>query len=165
MKKILFIITLGVLSINAFGQSYVSLATCNNDPLKYIERNYQDNAAYYKGKTIGSWADQCELNLTQYKYIPCKYSPWTEDKSMVDYIEAIRIDVNFTENSTNYSYYIYIYIDESTPRKWDEECKLDTNYDAYWEKKYYDFYKTAKIKKIRIGKKINGEYKKDYRRP
>ncbi len=163
MKKILFIITLGVLSINAFGQSYVSLAACNNDPLKYIERNYQDNATYYKGKTIGNWADQCELNLTQYKYIPCIYSPWAEDKSMVDYIESIRIDVNFTENSTNYSYYIYI--DESTPRKWDDAMDLANDDMSYWEQKYYDFYKTAKIKKIDVGKKINGKYKNDYRRP
>jgi len=36
---------------------------------------------------------------------------------------------------------------------------------SYWEQKYYDFYKTAKIKKIDVGKKINGKYKNDYRRP
>ena len=51
---------------------------------------------------------------------------------------------------------IYIYIDDSTPLSYKDAVNLYGDYEDYWEPKFYNFYKNAKIKEISIGKEING---------
>ena len=85
MKKAIFTFILVCLYAVSYGQTYTTLVNCGSDPLRYIEKNYQDNAAAYIGKTIGFWADQCELQLSGYKYTSIEHSPYVVNKNLYDY--------------------------------------------------------------------------------
>ena len=68
MKKLILLTLMSLFAFSAMGQRYYSLAECGNDPLKYIERNYEDNEARYKGKTVAQFVQECELEL--YEFVP-----------------------------------------------------------------------------------------------
>ena len=72
---------------------------------------------------------------------------------------------SFSHSRTNYIYYIFIYIDDTTPLSYEEEGKLVGDYNEYWALKFYNFYKNAKIKKIEVYKEINDKFVNNYRRP
>ena len=165
MKKTIFTFILVCLYAINYGQTYTTLLNCGSDPLRYIEKNYQDNAAAYIGKTIGFWADQCELNLTQYEYMCMYHSPYVANKNLLGKIEEIIIDVTYKEGANDYIYYIYIYIDDTTPLNYKDAINLEGDYEDYWELKFYNFYKNAKIKKIEVYKEINDKFVNNYRRP
>ena len=163
MKKAIFTFILVCLCTIAYGQIYTTLLNCGSDPLRYIEKNYQDNAAAYIGKTIGFWADQSELQLNSCKYLCSNHSPYVTNKNLLGKVDKIRLDVNYIEGVNDYIYYIYI--DDSTPLSYKDAVNLYGDYEDYWEPKFYNFYKNAKIKEISIGKEINGVYRNEYRRP
>ena len=165
MKKAIFTFILVCLCTIAYGQIYTTLLNCGSDPLRYIEKNYQDNAAAYIGKTIGFWADQCELQLSGYKYTSIEHSPYVVNKNLLGKIESLCLEVIYKEGVNDYIYYIFIYIDDTTPLSYEEEGKLVGDYNEYWALKFYNFYKNAKIKKIEVYKEINDKFVNNYRRP
>lgn len=165
MKKTIFTFILVCLYAMSHGQTYTTLINCGSDPLRYIEKNYQDNASAYISKTIGFWADQSELQLGNCKYMAIKNSPYVANKNLLGKIEKIIIDVTYKDVANNYVYYIYIYIDDTTPLSYQEEGELVEDYDEYWSPKFYNFYKNAKIKKIIVYKEINDRFVNNYRRP
>ncbi len=158
VKKI--IVTSIFLSVVFFvyGQKkYYTMSECGNDPLKYIEKNYEDNANNYIGKTIGYWVDECEFYLS--KYIPIRYSIWRDlPKELEGAVEKLRFDVCYD----GYMYSIYIYISSNPPLMWKDTFDLEEN----WNEKSYNFFKKAKITKITISKRELGKFGtlKKYRR-
>lgn len=107
MKNLFIIFILSIVAFNVYGQTrHYTLAECNNDPLKYIEKNYEQNKARYIGKSIQVWADECELQLGE--VIPCQFSPWGKDRSLIGKVESISFDIPFSEFSNYYEYTIYI---------------------------------------------------------
>lgn len=159
MKRILLTIGLLYCTISLLGQKYYTLKECGDDPLKYIEKNYQDNAKEYIGKAIGNWTDECEIKLIN--FITVEYSPWGTPKELLGKIESIIFKIYYLE----YEYDIYIYIDPSTPLNDAEYIAITGDYDDIWEPKFYNFFKNAKIKKIDIGKIKGKKYNITYRRP
>ncbi len=147
------------LVVMGYTQKYYSLKECNNDPLKYIEKNYEDNANSYIGKTIGEWADECEITLKD--FVPVDYSPWGTPKNLIGKIEHIDFNIKYKE----YDYDIYIYIAHTTPINSNDYTNITGDYQDIWEPKFYDFFKKARIKKIEVSKNDEYNYNIEYRRP
>ncbi len=159
MKKTIITIVMLSLVVMGYAQKYYTLKECNSDPLKYIEKNYEDNANSYVGKTIGKWADECELKLEE--FIPEDYSPWNTPKHLIGKIENIAFEIYYEE----YNYDVYIYIAPTTPIDSNDFTDIMGDYEDVWEPKFYDFFKNAKIKKIKVYKRRGDEYNIKYRRP
>ena len=91
------------------------------------------------------------------------HSPYVANKNLLGKIEEIIIDVTYKEGANDYIYYIYI--DDTTPLNYKDAINLEGDYEDYWELKFYNFYKNAKIKKIEVYKEINDKFVNNYRRP
>ncbi len=139
--------------LSTYAQSrYYTMEECNNDTLKYIEKNYEQNKARYIGKTIQFWADECQIKLGD--VVPGEFSPWGKDKSLIGKVENISFDIPFSESSNYYEYTIYLYIESPYTLNWDEAADLGGDYTATWGAKTYYFYKDQKIKDIYIKRRM-----------
>ena len=160
MKKILITLVIGIITLNIYAQNqYYTMAQCNNDPLKYIEKNYEQNKARYIGKTLQVLLDESELRFEE--FVPGKFSPWVRDKSLIGKIKDLSLTVYFSE----YQYHIYIYIDAPYTLTWRAAMDLEGDECEPWGPKYYNFYKGIKIKDIYIHKQKNGKQIENYTRP
>jgi hypothetical protein len=67
MKQLILATLITFTAFVSVGQGrYYTLQECGNDPLKYIERNYEDNPGRYTGKTVDFFVQECELTLEDF---------------------------------------------------------------------------------------------------
>ena len=160
MKTIFITLLLSIASLSIYSQNrYYTMKECNNDTLKYIEKNYEQNKVRYIGKTLQVLLDESELKFEE--FVPGKFSPWVRDKSLIGKIK----DLSFTIYFKEYQYHIYIYVDAPYTLRWEVAMDLEGDECESWGPKYYSFYKDIKIKDIYIHKQKNGEKIKNYTRP
>ena len=160
MKKIFITLLISIVSLCVYSQNqYYTMAQCNNDPLKYIEKNYEQNKARYIGKTLQVLLDESELKFEE--FFPGEFSPWVRDKSLIGKIEFIIFPIYYAL----YTYNIYIYIDAPYTLTWRAAMDLEGDECEPWSPKYYNFYKGIKIKDISINKQKRNKDLKNYTRP
>lgn len=160
MRTIFVSIALCLISVLSYSQTkHYSLTECNNDPLKYIEKNYEDNGTRYVGKTIRMFIDECGLNL--HEFYPVECSPWADDQTLFGKIEALKFRIRYQ----NYEYDIRIYLD--SPEKYSEKevSDLEDEDECIWNDALYNYFKDATIKRFFIHKQKDGTTIKNYRRP
>ncbi len=67
MKKFILLTAMFFIALAATAQGrYYTLVECGTDPLRYIEKNYEDNKARYNGKTIAEFVQECELTIEDF---------------------------------------------------------------------------------------------------
>jgi len=160
MRTILITVTLCMTMLSTYAQSrYYTMDECNNDTLKYIEKNYEQNKARYIGKTLQVLLDESELKFEE--FIPAKFSPWVRDKSLIGKLELISFPIYYSI----YMYDIYIYIDAPYTLTWEAAMDLEGDESEPWGPKYYNFYKGIKIKDIYTYKEKDGHRIENYTRP
>ncbi len=161
MKKLILLTLMSLFAFSAMGQRYYSLAECGNDPLKYIERNYEDNEARYKGKTVAQFVQECELEL--YEFVPSfvvaadgRYNP---DRGKTK-------GVSFYFYWNNYRYTVGLFFSPPYTNTREDFYNLENSrYMEVWKDIYYQFFKNYKIEDMWVLKQRNGEWIENYRRP
>lgn len=162
MKKLLFLTTMmfAVLAATAQGR-YYTLTECGNDPLKYIERNYEDNGTRYKGKTVAEFIEECELELRD-------FVPYDIQKGEGGYdpdngkLHGVAFDIC----KDNYLYIFTLWFNRPYTYSIDDYYRIaDKDFDEFWQDKFYQFFKDYTIDDISILKRKDGKPIKNYRRP
>jgi len=143
MKKVSFLLVLFWSVASVYGQEkYYSLQECDNDPLSYIEKNYQDNKEKYIGKKAGLFFDEYELKVD--RFFPGPVYPDSITKPM-EKTESL----HFKTHSNNYIYSVMLYF--APPYlSYREALDLEGDYEPDWGPKFYEFYKDAIIREIYI---------------
>ncbi len=162
MKKLIFLTLMSLFAFSAMGQRYYSLAECGNDPLKYIERNYEDNEARYKGKTVAQFVQECELEL--YDFVPYSFRAadgrYNPNRGKIN-------GVAFYFYQDDYLYIVPIWFSPPYTYTRDDFYNLENSkYREVWKDIYYQFFKNYKIERIgKISKRKDDIPIKNYRRP
>ncbi len=161
MKKVLFITAMIFVAISVMAQTqHYTLAQCGNDILKYIERNYEDNGARYKDKTMDAFISECELTLGE--FVPSvHYQAEGYDKNNGK-IQGIRLFFY----KDNYRYSIPIWFKNYNYTIDDYDLISSKTHMDTWQDKFYQFFKDYTIERVgKVLKQKDGKYIKNYRRP
>ena len=162
MKKFVLItgMIFAFLAATAQGR-YYTLVECGTDPLRYIEKNYEDNAVRYKGKTVAQFVQECELAIEDFVpmvYYLCEanYDP-NNGK-----IEGVRFYFYFDD----YRYSVPLWFSPPYTHTIDDFHNLEDNRTTeVWKDLYYQFFKDYVIDDMWVLKRMNGKTIKNYRRP
>ncbi len=162
MKRLILLAVMTAFTATAMAQTqHYTLAQCNNDILKYIELNYEDNGARYKDKTMDAFINECELTLKD--FVPSVHyqaEGYDKDNGKIDgitfyiYKDNYRYSLSFSFRITSTSSTIDNY------RQISSKTHRDT-----WQQKFYDFFKGYVIDDVWVLKRKDGKPIKNYRRP
>ncbi|MDR1755649.1 MAG: hypothetical protein LBR65_01645, partial [Culturomica sp.] len=138
MKQLILATLMTFIALGAVGQGrYYTLQECGNDPLKYIERNYEDNPGRYTGKTLDFFVQECELTLED--FFPDIYHL---AEGGTDIRDGKVIGVFFEFYKDIYTYTLCLQFNPPFTYSEDDFFRLENSDETeIWQDKYYQFFK------------------------
>lgn len=161
MKRLILLTAMMLMAISVMAQTqHYTLEQCDNDILKYIEKNYEDNGARYKDKSFATFIDECELPLTN--FVPSIFYRGEGPDVNNGKIRGIR----FYIYKDNYKYSIPIWFKSYIYSIDDYDLISSKTHTDVWGQEFYDFFKGYTIERVgKVLKERDGKYIDNYRRP
>lgn len=162
MKRILFFSFLFLELSSVFAQKpYRSLEECENDTIRYVLYNFQENKERYIGKTMQFVFDEIDMPLMTHIFFPGSTFPMPEEERMLEGL-SLSYYCHYKMMRYNKLKKTYYYVSFSFRKPYtrsDQEWKdfqkataLSEDDDAPWGEAHYNFFKDCVIDEVYVTK-------------